>query len=101
MAKKDKINIDNTGVDKLEAFMQNNIKMIVILISALVVLFIAVYLGYTAYGISKNKKIDSLSLAEMIMIDNSSVDTFLCIIFNCSIIKGLYCCSQCRNVSYV
>ena len=46
MAKKDKINIDNTGVDKLEAFMQNNIKMIVILISALVVLFIAVYLGY-------------------------------------------------------
>ena len=70
MAKKDKINIDNTGVDKLEAFMQNNIKMIVILISALVVLFIAVYLGYTAYGISKNKKIDSLSAAEMIMIVN-------------------------------
>ena len=76
MAKKDKINIDNTGVDKVEAFMQNNIKMIVILISALVVLFIAVYLGYTAYGISKNKKIDSLSAAEMIMIDNSSVDAF-------------------------
>ncbi len=76
MAKKDKINIDNTGVDMLEAFMQNNIKMIVILISSLVVLFIAVYLGYTAYGISKNKKIDSLSAAEMIMIDNSSVDTF-------------------------
>ena len=34
--------------------------MIVILISALVVLFIAVYLGYTAYGISKNKKIDRI-----------------------------------------
>ena len=81
MAKKDKINIDNTGVDKLEAFMQNNIKMIVILISALVVLFIAVYLGYTAYGISKNKKIDSLSAAEMIMIDNSSVDAFAALSF--------------------
>lgn len=76
MAKKDKINIDNTGVDKLENFMQNNIKMIIILISALVTLFIALYLGYTAYNISKNKKIDTISTAEMIMIDNASVDSF-------------------------
>lgn len=87
MAKKDKINIDNTGVDKLESFMQNNIKMIVILISALVVLFIAVYLGYTAYGVSKNKKIDSLSAAEMIMFDNASVDAFAALSTSVSSLK--------------
>lgn len=76
MSKKDRINIDNTGVDKLESFMQNNIKSIVMLISAIIVLFIACYLGWTAYNISTNKKIDSLSAAEMIMMDNSSVDAF-------------------------
>lgn len=76
MAKKNRINIDNTGVDKLETFMQNNIKMIVISISAVIVLFIALYLGYTAYGISKNKKVDILSTAENVMIDNASVDKF-------------------------
>ncbi len=77
MAKKDTINIDNTGVDRLESFMQNNIKMIVILISAVVVLFIAAYLGYTAYGVSKTKKIDTISALEMGMIDNASVDAFV------------------------
>ena len=30
MAKKDKINIDNTGVDKLEHFMESNIKAIIV-----------------------------------------------------------------------
>lgn len=87
MAKKDTINIDNTGVDKLEAFMQNNIKMILILISALVVLFIAVYLGYTAYGVSQNKKVESLSAAEIKMIDNSTVDAFAALSSNVPALK--------------
>lgn len=76
MAKKDKINIDNTGVDKLEHFMETNIKAIIIFISAVIILFIAAYLGYTAYNVSKSKKIDSLSAAEMMMFDNSTVDSF-------------------------
>ncbi len=76
MAKKNKINIENTGVDKLEIFMQNNIKTIIIAISLVVVLFIASYLIYVMYNISNNKKITNICDVENLIIDNESVDAY-------------------------
>ena len=46
MAKKDRINIDNTGVDKLEFFLQHNIKKIVFIITGLLVIFICMTLSF-------------------------------------------------------
>ncbi len=77
MAKKEKINIDNTGVDKLETFLQHNIKLIVAVITAVLVIFIASYLIYTAKSISTNNKLDQISAAEMNILDNATVDSYL------------------------
>ena len=77
MAKKDRINIDNTGVDKLEFFLQHNIKKIVFIITGLLVIFIVSYLVYTAKNVSTNKKIDRLGAAEIMMFDNASIDSFV------------------------
>ncbi len=77
MAKKEKINIDNTGVDKLETFLQNNIKMIIIVITAVLIVFIASYLIYTARNISKDHKIEQISIAEMSILDNATVDKYV------------------------
>lgn len=77
MAKKDRINIDNTGVDKLESFLQHNIKKIVILITALLVVFIVAYTLYTVNKISTNKKIDTIGMAEILMNNAASVDSFV------------------------
>ena len=76
MAKKDRVNIDNTGVDKLESFLQQNIKMIIIIISALLIIFIASYLIYTANQVSKNNKIDQISVAELEIMDNATVSNY-------------------------
>lgn len=77
MAKKDRINIDNTGVDKLETFLQHNIKKIVILITGLLVLFIAAYIIYSTQMVSKNKKIDTIGIAEVSITNSASVNTFV------------------------
>lgn len=77
MAKKDRINIDNTGVDKLETFLQHNIKKIVILITGLLVIFIAAYIVYTTQMVSKGKKVDTIGMAEVLMTNSASVDTFV------------------------
>ena len=77
MAKKDRINIDNTGVDKLETFLQHNIRKIVILITGLLVLFIAAYVIYTSQMVSKSKNLDTIGMAEVLMTSPATVDTFI------------------------
>lgn len=77
MAKTEKIDIDNTGVDKLEHFLQNNIKKIIVLISVLIIGFITAYIIYSVYTSSQNKKIDSVGAAELTLTDIGAVRKFI------------------------
>lgn len=65
MARKNNQVIENTGIDRLEVFLQSYFKQLIIGVAAVIVIFVAGYAGYSAYGSSKAKKTDLAGRAEL------------------------------------
>ena len=76
MAKKDSINIETTGVDRLEYFLQKNLKVILLVITLLVAAFIIGYIAYESYLSSQKNKQEIIGAQELILLDVASVKTF-------------------------
>lgn len=76
MAKKDTINIETTGVDKLEYFLQKNLKIILLLITLVVAAFIVGYISYEAYVKSQKDKQEVIGAQELLLNDVNAVKKF-------------------------
>lgn len=76
MSKKAKVTIQDTGVDRLEIFLQHNIKSILYILLSLIILFIGVYFGYNMYQKSVNSKINKVGEVEISVKNKADAQKF-------------------------